>query len=703
MTDAPSLSVVIPVHNKRETIDRVLDALLGQSITGSAYELIVVDDHSTDGSAEHLAARAPRDGFRLLHSQASEPSAAATRNCGIAACRGERVLLLDADVVAPPALLEALVARPCADDEVLLLPTIGASCTTQTWPLIGARIPASWSGSGSEGRFAEDVRVGLADLPAPWVFCWTTGVALATALARRVGGFEESLAFKGSEDIDFGLRLHEAGAQFRLAELDPLLHLPHPRDRVREERTDRIHEHNILRRFPRRDVEMLCAFDAGNCNAAMAALADAIPWRGESSPWAGLAPFARPQGRMLLFFGHDPVLREWAKADVALTPGGGEGLDLFGLALPFADAEFDTAVIPDLRGWFPEPLICRLFEEGARVARRLLYLRVDDEAARAPLLTADTLARFDRPYWERSIRVSRSYHDWQGQELSNAAPCCIVEVMARSAEAASGPAEAEPPPDFYDPEFYELEIGPGPRVADLYVPLAEAGGPVLELGCGTGDVLLPIARRGIHAWGIDCSERMLERARLKAAAEPPEVRERLHFERANMEDFSLPRRFAQIFLPNDAIGHLLTTDALFAVFGRCANHLEPGGRLVLDVSAFDMPYLAHASDPLNGYFRFRGCAARASAGTDMLVWERTGYDPETGVLTAHFRYELVGPAGTIEKSFDRTLRLRPRPVDEIVLALGGAGFRDVVARAVSRGPGDRAHLIEASAGGARDA
>ncbi|MEI9926947.1 MAG: hypothetical protein WDN44_03575 [Sphingomonas sp.] len=102
-----------------------------------------------------------------------------------------------------------------------------------------------------------------------------------------MGGFEESLAFKGSEDIDFGLRLHEADARFRIADFDPVLHLPHRRDRAREERIDRVHERNILERFPRFDVEMLCAFDAGNCNAAISALAEAIPWRGAGSTWGG--------------------------------------------------------------------------------------------------------------------------------------------------------------------------------------------------------------------------------------------------------------------------------------------------------------------------------------------------------------------------------------------------------------------------------
>src|SRR6266487_2133842 len=63
------------------------------------------------------------------------------------------------------------------------------------------------------------------------------------------------------------------------------------------------------------------------------------------------------------------------------------------------------------------------------------------------------------------------------------------------------------------------------RDIEFYVDEAcAAKGRVLELGCGTGRVLIPVARAGKEITGIDSSRRMLERCRLNLAAEPPEVR-----------------------------------------------------------------------------------------------------------------------------------------------------------------------------------
>ena len=61
----------------------------------------------------------------------------------------------------------------------------------------------------------------------------------------------------------------------------------------------------------------------------------------------------------------------------------------------------------------------------------------------------------------------------------------------------------------------------------LEIAAGAAGRPILELGCGTGRVLLPLARAGHEVTGIDLSERMLDVCRAKLRLEPPEVRERV--------------------------------------------------------------------------------------------------------------------------------------------------------------------------------
>ncbi|WP_197054220.1 glycosyltransferase family 2 protein [Sphingomonas sp. 37zxx] len=90
----PSFSVVIPLYNKRDFIERTIASVLGQ--TWSPLELIVVDDGSTDGSGERVAAN-PDPRIRLIR-QANAGEGAA-RNSGAAAANGEWIALIDADDV----------------------------------------------------------------------------------------------------------------------------------------------------------------------------------------------------------------------------------------------------------------------------------------------------------------------------------------------------------------------------------------------------------------------------------------------------------------------------------------------------------------------------------------------------------------------------------------------------------------------------
>ncbi len=112
---------------------------------------------------------------------------------------------------------------------------------------------------------------------------------------------------------------------------------------------------------------------------------------------------------------------------------------------------------------------------------------------------------------------------------------------------------------------------------------AAAGSPVLELGCGTGRVLLPIARAGLAITGLDASSAMLEVCREKLAREPAEVRARVALELADMRDFELGRSFALAMIPFRPFQHLLSVEDQLACLAAVSRHLRPGGSLVLDL------------------------------------------------------------------------------------------------------------------------
>ncbi|HYA48409.1 MAG TPA: class I SAM-dependent methyltransferase [Burkholderiales bacterium] len=149
----------------------------------------------------------------------------------------------------------------------------------------------------------------------------------------------------------------------------------------------------------------------------------------------------------------------------------------------------------------------------------------------------------------------------------------------------------ERPTPYDAPELYDLLLGG----LDFDIPFwvrtgREAGGPVLDLGCGTGRVLLPLLEAGVDADGVDSSEAMLGLARRKAEAKG--FRPRLSA--ADMRDFKLRRRYARILLAFNTFAHADTTEDQLATLGRCRAHLRPGGAVVVHMSYPGHGYWAEA-------------------------------------------------------------------------------------------------------------
>jgi SAM-dependent methyltransferase len=133
-----------------------------------------------------------------------------------------------------------------------------------------------------------------------------------------------------------------------------------------------------------------------------------------------------------------------------------------------------------------------------------------------------------------------------------------------------------------------------PDVAFYVAAADDSGGPVLELGCGTGRVLLPTARAGHEVVGLDSSAAMAAECRRKLAAETEAVRDRVTLVAGDMRAFDLERAFALVTIPFRPFQHLLTVADQLACLASIRRHLAPGGTLVFDV--FN-PSLTALTDP----------------------------------------------------------------------------------------------------------
>lgn len=131
-------------------------------------------------------------------------------------------------------------------------------------------------------------------------------------------------------------------------------------------------------------------------------------------------------------------------------------------------------------------------------------------------------------------------------------------------------------------DFYDLDYG-GMK-ADLFVIqqfATRCGSPILELGCGTGRVSLPLAREGYQVTGVDNSAGMLEAARRKVAAEG--LGDRVTLVQQDMRELDLKGRFNLAFAAINSFMHMLTIDDQLAALSHIRQHLNPGGVLLLDL------------------------------------------------------------------------------------------------------------------------
>jgi SAM-dependent methyltransferase len=134
--------------------------------------------------------------------------------------------------------------------------------------------------------------------------------------------------------------------------------------------------------------------------------------------------------------------------------------------------------------------------------------------------------------------------------------------------------------DLYD---YVVPYRTRPDI-DFFVEAAQAsGGSVLEVGCGTGRILIPTARAGVDIVGLDLSPHMLRVCQKRLLNEPEAVQSRIRLIQADMRNFDLAQTFKLVTLPFRPFQHLTTVEDQLSCLESIRQHLVEGGRLILDL------------------------------------------------------------------------------------------------------------------------
>jgi len=205
---------------------------------------------------------------------------------------------------------------------------------------------------------------------------------------------------------------------------------------------------------------------------------------------------------------------------------------------------------------------------------------------------------------------------------------------------------------------------------DFYAELAQnSNGPLLEIGCGTGRITLPMADRGFDIVGIDLSEGMLAVAREKAKAYTEATQRRIRLIAQDMTALDLDERFGFAFVPFRSFQHLLSSDAQMKALVAIRKHLTPNGTLALHLfdPRFDLLIDGAAAIP-DSFGRNDKTGRRYVASV-----VRTHYDRMAQIRRDLWRYSEIDESGKIlcEDTCEMALRWTYRWELYHLLALTG--------------------------------
>ena len=244
------ISVVIPTYNRRAILEKCLSALEHQDACGELddYEVVVVDDGSTDGTPDWLRSNADRFPRVRLFEQ-SHGGPAEGRNRGVDNARGDVIVFIDSDLVVTPTFLGC-----------------HARALTKQWARSGSRLCFTYGAVINTADFAHPTgeRHKLRDLS--WAYFATGNVAIDRAVLEQSGLFDQGFRLYGWEDLELGERLRQMGVELiRCPEAvgyhwHPAFRLEQIPDLIRVERERARMGLVFYRKHPSRRVRMIIQF-----------------------------------------------------------------------------------------------------------------------------------------------------------------------------------------------------------------------------------------------------------------------------------------------------------------------------------------------------------------------------------------------------------------------------------------------------------
>lgn len=239
------------------------------------------------------------------------------------------------------------------------------------------------------------------------------------------------------------------------------------------------------------------------------------------------------------------------------------------------------------------------------------------------------------------------------------------------------------------PELWDLVETAVPGDADFYAQYARlSGGPVLVLLCGSGRLVLPIARQGLPVMGLETDAAMVELAKRKAQEAGAT---KALFVRGDPTTFLTGSKHALVIIPAGGLGRLLTVQDQRSCLIAARNALALGGKLLLDMPLLDGSTFVNQDPPLLRQLPGEGAKR-------VVIHRSRSFDPTRQLIEELVACEFV-EAGKVVRTEYMESTTRFSTPSEVLLLLEGCGFAVITYGDFDRHPllpGATRLVIEAS-------
>jgi len=279
-------SVIIPTYNRRDLLRYTLKCLINQKNPGGSFEVIVVDDGSTDDSPYIVREFQDLLDLRYIWKPDRGFRVAEARNLGIKLARGNIIVFLDCGVLAGNDFIRShIIEHQRTTSPAVVIGYVygfneGGRISSELANLLDhchvenliSECQLQTGYNDIRDKIYSSCRDELEFITDPWCLFWTCNASVTKELLFKVGLFDEEFKSWGGEDIELGYRLYKDGARYVLCRAAVAIHYPH--DTIKRSQLDAFVNY---RRFSRKHKLEMSAIVGKNLMRDMKLLDDIAP------------------------------------------------------------------------------------------------------------------------------------------------------------------------------------------------------------------------------------------------------------------------------------------------------------------------------------------------------------------------------------------------------------------------------------------